>query len=142
MNKKSVFIIITIIFLALVFFLVKNKPVTTPTPPSNQLQIISTKPSPLDEATILPTQNIEITFNKEIVLSEFKHKFDPEVEYETEVIDGKNNLGKTFRIKFKKSLQLGSGYTLFILKETHTEDKELLDKEYVFHIKTINYRGV
>lgn len=145
MNKKPFLIIATLIFLALIFFLVKNKQITTPTTPSpsDQLQIISTKPSPLDEVTILPTDSIEITLNKPVVVSELKHRFDPDIEHEVKVIKGINNsYGQTFRIIFKKPLPLGSGFTLFILKETHTEEKQLIDKEYIFHFKTIKYSGV
>lgn len=145
MNKKPVLIIATLIFLALIFFLVKNKQTTTPTTPSpsDQLQIISTNPNPLDEATILPTDSIEITLNKPVVVSELKHRFDPDIKHEVKVINGINNsYGQTFRIIFEKPLPLGSGFTLFILKETHTEEKQLIDKEYIFHFKTIKYSGV
>ena len=128
-------------------FLVKNKQGFFVNKPAadltNQLQITSTKPDPLDEATILPTGSIEVTFNKPIVASELKHRFDPDIEHEVEVTGGINNFyGQTFRIIFKKPLPLGNGFTLFILKETHTEEKETLDKEYIFHIKTIKYTGV
>ncbi len=146
MNKKTFLIIATLIFVILIFFLVKNKqnfvnkPATVLT---NQLQIISTNPNPLDEATILPTDSIEITLNKPVVVSELKHRFDPDIEHEIKVIKGINNsYGQTFRIIFKKPLPLGGGFTLFILKETHTEEKQLIDKEYIFHFKTIKYNGV
>ena len=109
----------------------------------DSLQIVSTNPNPLDEATILPTQAIEITFNKPIFRSEFKHKFDPEVDHDVEVVNEENQeYGKLFRIVFKKPLEFGSGYTLFIEQNTHSEDKQTLEKNYQYHFKTIKYSGI
>ncbi len=140
--KFIIFItIIIVIFGGLIFKQNPDKPVQTL--PKEELKIISTNPSPLEDATILPTGSIDITLNKPVVISEFKHRFDPELEHEVEVISGINSsYGQTFRISFKKPLQLGSGYTLFILPNTHTEDGLKLDKEIIYHFKTIGYRGV
>ena len=140
----TIIMVITIIIIIIGGLSLKqnlNKPPQSP--PKEELKIIATKPDPLEEATILPTSSIEITFNKPIVTSEFKHRFDPELEHKVEVINGINNsYGQTFRIIFKKPLQLGSGYTLFILPNTHTEDGLNLNKEIIYHFKTISYRGV
>ncbi len=118
------------------------KPEQLPTVAPEQLKIISTNPHPLDEATILPTQNIEFTFNKPLFRSQFKHKFDPDIEHEVEVIDGRDKeFGQTFKIVFKKPLELGLGYALFVFTNTKTEGGLFLDKEYVFHFQTIKYKG-
>lgn len=107
------------------------------------LQIISTSPNPLDEATILPSQTIEFTFNKPIFRSEFKHKFDPEIEHEIETVNGiDKEQGKTLRIVFEKPLEFGSGYTLFVEQNTHSEDGQKLEREYQYHFKTIKYSGI
>ncbi len=136
--KKNIIIIIFItIIIVIVGLILRQNPDKSVQPPQKEeLKIISTNPNPLEEATILPTSSIEITFNKPVNLSEFKHRFDPEVNHEVEAI--KN----TFRITFKKPLRLGSGYTLFILPNTHTEDGLSLDREIIYHFKTISYRGV
>lgn len=119
----------------------KSSPKTTEVP--KQLKIVSTNPTPLEGATILPTQYIEINFNYPIVDSEFKHKLDPELDHEIQVFNGKNSRwGQTMRIVFKKPLQLGSGLTLFILGNTHTEDGLKLNQDFIYHIRTIGYKGV
>lgn len=111
--------------------------------PQEQLKVISTNPDPLEGATILPTQTIEITFNKPVNTSEFKHRFDPELEHRVEVVNSSSSYqSHTFRMIFDKPLKLGSGYTLFILPNTHTEDGLKLDQEIIYHFKTISYRGV
>lgn len=107
-----------------------------------KLRIISTNPDPLEGATILPTQNIEFKFNKQIAISEFKHKFDPEVDHEVEAVYDKINNTTTVKIKFNKPLNLGSGYTLFVLSNTNSEDGKQLGREYDYHFSTIKYRGV
>lgn len=146
-DKKGVAVTL-IIILGLVGYFLKNntdtkstKSQTTPQQ-TEQLQIISTNPHPLEEATILPTQNIELTFNKPFFRSQFKHKFDPDIEHEVEVIGGRDQeFGQTFKIVFKKPLELGLGYTLFVFTNTKTEENFSLDKEYVFHFQTIRYKG-
>lgn len=145
MNNKIIILIVIVILLGGWFynhnFFKKD---TVPVETLKQLKIISTKPSPLDEATILPTQPIEIEFNLPVVKSEFKHKFDPEgLEHEVEVLDGINSsYGTKFRIIFKKPLELGTGITLFILPNTQTEEGIKLETEVIYHITTIGYRGV
>lgn len=147
--KSKLVIIISIILIAAALIYSYQQSKTRNRPNNNQgqekqLKIVSTNPEPLNEATILPIQNIEITFNMPIVKSEVKHKFDPEnLEYDLEVVNGINtNYGQTFRFKFKKPLKLGSGFTLFILPNTHSEDGIKLNQEFIYHIKTINYQGV
>lgn len=119
-----------------------NKPAETQT--DDQLRVVKTNPDPLDEATILPTQSIEITFNKEIPKSEFKHQFDPEIKgYEIEAIGGGDaTKGTTMKVNFKEPLELGGGYTLVIQNSTRTNDGKNLDHQYEYHFKTIQYKGV
>src|SRR3989344_6495136 len=108
-----------------------------------KLTIVSTKPNPLDETTILPKDGIEITFNYPIYRSELKHRFDPEIEHEVEAVNGVDKeLGTTFKITFNEPLELGRGYTLFILSNTHDQKNHSIDHEYTYHFKTISYRGV
>src|SRR3989344_4455175 len=45
-------------------------------------------------------------------------------------------------IKFKKPLDLGSGYTLYILPDTNGVDKKILGKDVIYHFSTIKYKGV
>lgn len=142
LTVKHFLILITALAAAFFFYKEKfNEPKTQP--PVEKLEIISTSPNPLEEATILPTQSLEITFNKPLYRSQFKHKFDPEIEHEVEVVNGiDKELGSVFRIKFSKPLPLGSGYTLFIFTDTKTEDGFNLEAEHVYHFKTIKFRGV
>lgn len=109
---------------------------------SDDLKIISTNPEPLDGAVILPTQNLEIKFNKLVSVSEFKHMFDPELEHEVQADYDKISNTTTVKIIFKKPLDLGSGYTLFVLSDTNSEDNSRLGNEYVYHFSTIKYKGV
>ena len=141
---KFVFIIIAIAITTLSYkTLVPTKTTLPTTSQEEQLKIISTDPDPLEGSTILPTQYIEITFNKPLFVSQFKHRLDPEVDHEVKVINGRDHaFGQTFRIIFKKPLELGSGYTLFILSDTKTEENLGLDKDFDYHFSTINYKGV
>src|SRR3989344_7198590 len=147
MSKKIVATSLLVLIIAIIFVLIGNFKtlINRETPPpiykkEAGLEIVSTAPDPLEGATILPTQNIGINFNKPLYRSEFKHKFDPEIEHEVEVVDGiDKELGSTFRIKFSQPLELGSGYTLFILPNTKTEDGFELGQEKIYHFKTIRY---
>ncbi len=109
--------------------------------PVDTLKIISTKPDPLDEATILPNQIIEITFNMSFDIGKLKVKLDPEVDYEI-TTSHKKPISQTILISFKKPLQLGSGYTLFLFPDPTSQEKLKMDKEYNFHFRTIGYQGI
>jgi len=152
MTKKVIIIVVVLVIAAAVFLnksQIKNliqKPAASPTEISNQqqddsLRVASTKPDPLEGATILPTQSIEITLSKQVG-REFKYHFDPEVESQVEELSSKGGLESTYRINFTKPLELGSGYTLYIDSSTHTKDKQNLDHEYIYHFSTISYKGV
>lgn len=142
-SKLILFILLGMIILV-GFFVWKTKSQINPVTTQQEfLKIVSTNPNPLDEATILPTQSIEITFSKPIFKSEFKHGLDPEIDHEIEVVSGESKeYGKTMRIVFKKPLEFGSGYTLFILQNTHSEEKLTLEREYQYHFRTVKYNGI
>lgn len=135
-------------FLILVFQRGIYKPISTANPTSspkaeiNQDKpvIVSTKPENLDNAIILPTQIIEITFNMPLEnRGEFKNKLDPKLDYEIELSDDR----KTARIIPKTTFSLGTTYTLFIYSnETKFDGGKKLDHDYTYHFKTIEYKGV
>lgn len=146
-NKKFLFVILVFVSVLLVIFIQKNNPAVNKNPASQiqpeAFRLVSTNPDPLDEATILPNQVIEFTFSKPIFRSEFKYSFDPDVEHEIEVIDGRDKeFGSKMRIVFKKPLNLGGGFTLFVYSNTKTEEEEELGREYIYHFKTIKYTGI
>lgn len=147
-NKKLIVLTlfcITLVIVGLYYLLKPDNAKSDLTSPeeSINLTISSTSPSPLEEATISPSQPIEISFNKPFSKSEFKYKLDPEIEHEVSVVSGQSSdFGDTFRITFKKPLELGASFTLFINPETKVDDKQKLDKEYIYHIRTIGYKGV
>lgn len=106
---------------------------------TDKIELVSTNPSPLEEATLWAMQPIEITFNLPLVNApEFKHKIDPKPDYKVELSDDK----KTVRIIPTKPLQLGLGFTLFIQSDTKFDGNKTLGRDYVFHFRTIEYKGV
>lgn len=140
--KKGLAVIAVLLVSAFLLREVGKNPEQSKPSGNQHFEIISTNPDPLEGATILSNQYIEITFSKPLVASEFKHKFDPDIEYKVEVLNSqKDKGGTTVRITFK-NLELGSGYTLFVLPQTKTEESEELGKDYIYHFKTINYKGV
>ncbi|OGE15852.1 hypothetical protein A3F00_04745 [Candidatus Daviesbacteria bacterium RIFCSPHIGHO2_12_FULL_37_11] len=147
MKKQIILGIVIVLSLAVLIFVsslfkigTSTKQETETIQVNDELEIISTNPDPLEGAVVMPSQIIEIKFNKIISVSEFKHKFDPELEHE--VIPEDEKLGTTFKIKFKKPLDLGSGYTLYILPDTNGVDKKILGKDVIYHFSTIKYKGV
>ncbi len=103
-------------------------------------KIISTNPEALDNAIILPTQDIEITFNLPLEnKDELKHKIEPAVGYTIKLSDDK----KTAKIIPTSTFALGTTYTLFIYKnDTKFDGGKKLDRDYNYHFKTIEYKGV
>lgn len=103
-------------------------------------KVISTTPSPLDEATILPTQPVSITFNIPLEnLPELKYVIEPAIDLNVELSDDK----KTVKFTPKDNFELGQGYSLNIKSETKFEGKRTLGpEEKVFHFTTISYKGV
>lgn len=149
-GKAKLIFVLVVIMIAVTGFVLINKPAgqdqksPTQEAQNDQLKIVSTDPDPLDDATILPTQSITITFNKVIPKTEFKYKFEPEIAgAEVEALNGSDSTnGIVMKISFKKPLDLGMGFTLKILGSTRTDKKENLDSDYNYHIKTIQYKGV
>lgn len=106
---------------------------------TQEIKIVSTNPSPLEETTVLPMQTIEITFNQPIEgAGEFKTSMEPGADYKVELSDDR----KTAKITPIKPYTLGGGYTLHILGNTKFDGKRELNREEIFHFKTINYSGV
>lgn len=145
--KKAVIPIIVIVILLGGFLLWKGSesspqlsPVQSTT--DTNLTIISTNPASLDGATISPSQPIEVTFSKPISISDFKYKLEPDIDHDVAATGQSGSFGQTFRITFKKPLELGATFTLTINSDTKVSDKEKLDKEYNYHVQTISYKGV
>ncbi|MDO8498596.1 MAG: Ig-like domain-containing protein [bacterium] len=102
-------------------------------------QIVSTNPSPLNDATIMPSQSLEITFNQPAVNEpELKITIEPKADLKLELSNDK----KTVTITPLKPLLFGQGYTLFISSEAKFAGGKTLGHEAVFHLKTISYKGV
>lgn len=146
MKKIALFILI-IIGIALFLFWKHGQKITpvvtaTPKPDNSILRLISTKPDPLEGATILPNGSIGISFNHSITPAEFKHHFDPPIA-DTVIEDNHPDQGiYTMKITFKKPLELGSGYALYIQADTDSRDGLKLGQDYIYHFSTINYNGV
>lgn len=101
--------------------------------------VVATNPSPLENSTILPTQTIEITFNKPIEnAGEVKNKIDPKADIKVSLSDDR----KTVKVTPNKPYELGQGYTFFITSDTKFDGHRLLGHEEVFHFTTISYNGV
>lgn len=102
-------------------------------------ELISTNPVSLNESIIWAQQPIEFNFNLSLENApEFKFKIEPNYENKTELLNDK----KTIRITPTKPLPLGTTFTLTVLKDTKFENKKFMDKDYTFHFKTIEYKGV
>lgn len=101
--------------------------------------VISTNPSPLDNATVLPTQVIEITYNHPIENpGEVKYSIDPEIDVKISLSDDR----KTIKVTPNKPFNLGGGYTLVIKGDTKFDGGKRQDGDKVYHFTTISYRGV
>ncbi len=106
-----------------------------------EIQLLSTNPDPLENATILPDKVVEVTFNRALPSADaLMYKIDPKIDTKVELANG----GKT--VRFVAKFELGQGYTLFILPDSSfidtKEAHQKLGKEYIYHFKTIDYRGV
>jgi hypothetical protein len=102
-------------------------------------ELIQTNPSPLNEATFWALQPIELAFNLPLEnIPEFKHTISPKYDYKIELSGDK----KTITITPTKPLPLGTTFTLSISGETKFEGKKTLEKDYIFHYRTIEYKGV
>lgn len=100
--------------------------------------IVQTNPKDLDESTILPNQTLEIYFSAPLEnVPETRWSVEPQADYKAELSEDK----KTLKLIPNTPLNLGQSYTLFIKAETKIEGKRMLDKEYQYHFKTIDFKG-
>lgn len=142
---KLIFSFVLIVGLVLIFFLVHNcflnqssSPLKSPSP-SNAITVVSTSPSPLENSTIFPTQSISVSFNQPISNGpDLKLRIDPPVDFAVNLSSDK----KTVTISFKKPLDLGQGYTLFVPADAKFDGGKTLGQDYVYHFATIAYTGV
>lgn len=106
---------------------------------TNNPEIISTSPSSLDSAVLWGAESIEITFNTPLEnVPELKYKFEPQSELKVELINNK----KTAKFTPVKPLPFGVGFTLTIQGESKFDGKKTLGKEYTYHFRTIEYKGI
>src|SRR5438876_1127414 len=116
MSKQKIILLLIaiLLLLGLFFFSKKNQPTPqTNSPVEQRVIVISTSPAPLDEATILPDQKIEIKFNQPMVNDPARIKVEPEIKYNATVIGDHS----TLEITPLESLKLGQEYTLTIKKD-------------------------
>ncbi len=146
-------LIIVVVVLGVGFFTYKNmfsnSPDQTPTASSSSQtqktvqtdtpQLVSTKPDPLDETVILPTQTVEITFNVPIEnIGELKYKLEPVVKYKAKLSDDR----KTVIISPVSAFPVGTTFTLNVSPLTKFDGKKFLKEGIIIHFKTIGYKGV
>lgn len=148
MNKKISLIIVIVIIVVTVILLKKpmlrSGPESKTIPVSQPAQedkpkITSTKPDPLEEAIVSANEVVEITFNKPLEnKGEFKLRIEPKVDFNIELSSDR----KTAKIIPFKPYELGKTYTIFIGTETKFDGVGRWGEEKIFHIKTVQYRGV
>lgn len=107
---------------------------------TEKVQVVATKPNPLEEAVVVPTQVVEITFSQPLEnVGEFKHRLDPKPEeYKIEL----SNDRKTAKIIPIKPFTLGTRYTLFITTDTKFDGRKVTQQDLIFHFSVIPYQGV
>lgn len=106
---------------------------------SNEPQIISTDPSPLEGAVLLAAQPIRITFNVELENGpETKATFDPVLEMKADISGDR----KTLILTPKTSYPAGQGFTLTIHKDAKLANGKTLGFEKEYHFRTISYSGI
>ncbi|MDD2822595.1 MAG: Ig-like domain-containing protein [Candidatus Daviesbacteria bacterium] len=108
-------------------------------PATQNPEVVSTSPNPLEKAIIWGTTPIEITFNLSVQnIPELKYTFEPESDIKAELLNDR----KTVRFTPNKPLPLGADYTLTIPAGAKFDDDKTLGKDYKVHFRTIEYRGV
>lgn len=105
---------------------------------SQSVRIVSTNPNPLEGATILPNQAVEITFSEPMVNDLSRVKLEPEGKVNISV-KGDHHI---LEIKPIEPFKLGQGYTLTILSGYGSDTGKKTDQDFVFNFKTIDYNGV
>lgn len=148
MNKKTIISIIIALGLLLIAIFSsglygspsqKSEPTSQQTDEnSKEVKVLSTTPEKLHGSTLLPTQIIEIKFNKVLNNDPADLKIEPETKYNAHVTDS----GKTLRIEPLEPYKLGSEYTITIKQGYDLQDGNKLDKDIIFRFRTIEYRGV
>lgn len=137
-----IIIILTLAALAQGKILHKNGPQSGPNPSPSQEdkpKILSTKPSPLQDATIPAVDSLEITFNKPLEApSEFKVRIEPKLDFTIELSADKT----TGKIIFKKPLELGLAYALYIGRDTKFVGLGPWGEDKEFHFRTIDFKGI
>ena len=106
---------------------------------TDEPQVVSTKPDPLEDTIIGANDNIEITFNRPLEnVGEFKFRLETKTDVKVTLSDDR----KTARIAPIKPFELGTTYTLFIKPDSKFDGVGDWGKEKIFHFKTIKYTGV
>jgi hypothetical protein len=115
-----------------------KSPTSSAEPVSDKPMVVKTVPDSLDQSTILPTQTIEITFSHALEnLPETRWEIQPSADIKSKLSDDRKTLILTPSTPFN----LGQSYTLFIRPDTKIEGKKTLEKEYIYHFKTIEFKG-
>lgn len=145
--KKNIIFIIVIIIITVIILLVlrqgsnKSSEVTpSPSPSLKSPGIISTKPDLLSGETIIAAnQTIELMFNRPLEnVPELKLRLEPKADYKVELsFDRQKAL-----IIPTKPFELGTAYTLTILKDSKFEGGGRLNQEVNLHFRTVRYRGI
>ncbi len=121
---------------------VKSQGSSVPNIVSGDVEIVSITPAELKEKKdiiIVPTQVIEMTFNKRLENGpETKIITDPPTEIRVELSDDHFKA----RIIPVKPYKLGQGFTLFLKKETKFEGGKVWGRDEDFHFTVIDYKGV
>lgn len=105
---------------------------------NQKAEVVSTNPASLDGATILPTQAVEITFNKPLVNDPARITLEPQVKYRTEL----SSDHKTLKVIPTDAYKLGQSYTLTIKDGYSFDTGEKLESDRTFHFQTVSYNGV
>lgn len=148
--KQKIIALILALGAALIFIFQQGlygKP-SSPTGPktekvqSEEPQVVSTSPNPLQNGVILPTQTVEITFNQPVEnLGELKYKIDPQPEGFTIELSSDR---KTVKIIPTKPFRLGTFYSFFIEageSGTKFDGNKRLKENINFSFKTIDFKG-
>lgn len=105
---------------------------------SQNLSVVGTSPDPLDGATILPMQVVEVQFSEGMVNDPARIILEPEVKYNAQLSADH----KTMQIQPLEPYKLGQSYTLTIKSGYASDNGKKLESDKVFNFQTINYNGV
>lgn len=107
---------------------------------SQSPRVISTKPDLLSGETIIAaTDTIELIFNRPLENApELKLRLEPKSDYKVELSFDR----QTAKIIPLQPFELGTAYTLTILKDSKFDGGGRLDKDLSLHFRTVRYRGI